>query len=627
MRSGTARSPRRKPYAAAYATPARSSSQALTAGSSTARDDGHDRDGDDGDDGAGERGNPDAPGRSPRERKRSGGGDDRHDGAADGRPVHPGEGGQYEPEREPQDDGDRRLDVTAQPDQHEREDEEPDGRGQHVRLDLDTIRHSSSQAHRASVAAANAGHANSRRGARASGRPIARVSGTPLGTTVVSAAQPRVTDAPAKPSAITASITQRRLAGTVPPATAAIRVASAPTSANRRAIVGKGVWMPGVDRLRCRRRLRCLGHSGCGIRTAGGVCGGTRAIGPRRHECAEPHDQDGGCRGREGEPAVRSWREPFRGCRSRCRPPRARGARPRRAPPDPGRPGVDPGPPQCDEGEQHDQRCGAHDREKRLAQHRRDGPFGRGRRREHHERDEEGTVREDRECGAAGVIETEPDRAGERDQRHPLQEHERRAAVDGGAEGSDRRGSDQRRDDTHRDGRQREYDGADVLGPDDRPRRDRHGDGDQHARRPEPGHGEPAHEGAECAEAGGDAPADGPRTASERHECDGRDGDRGAHDHDRDAGPRRPDEDRDRGHDRPSFAQAGAVERGSEEQQPGDDHRGDRAEDRGLEVGAGRRRQDRRVPQHPPADGVLGEPHAEHQKCHEARDTRRPPRR
>ena len=71
--------------------------------------------------------------------------------------------------------------------------------------------------------------------------------------------------------------------------------------------------------------------------------------------------------------------------------------------------------------------------------------------------------------------------------------------------------------------------------------------------------------------------------ARERDERDRRDHDRRGHDHDRDAGAQRSGEHDDRGRDGSHLTQDGTIERAGEEEQHGDDHRGDRREHRRID--------------------------------------------
>ena len=181
-----------------------------------------------------------------------------------------------------------------------REQEQSDGRRQHVRLDLvrSRVRRAARTTGRASPrrtpATREAGGAR-----RRASTPAARVSGTParLGA-ALGAAQPRVTDAPANPSATTASIAQRK------------------------SVVGDCRRRPRRSPSPARRRRRSDARA-CGRRAARRVGGEVRrrdasseparrqpsaasadAVRAGGDERAEPHDDGRGRGGREGGPAV-----------------------------------------------------------------------------------------------------------------------------------------------------------------------------------------------------------------------------------------------------------------------------------------------------------------------------------
>ncbi len=141
---------RMNPAAEKYATPTRSTSQPGSAGTGQGTADGDDRQRGHGDDRPRESGYPNPSRRRPREDQGHEGRGDHDDGSAEGRRSGEGrelrgtgegdDGGHHEPERQSGDDGDRRLGLSAEPHQDGREEEQSDGRGQDVDLDLEELR-------------------------------------------------------------------------------------------------------------------------------------------------------------------------------------------------------------------------------------------------------------------------------------------------------------------------------------------------------------------------------------------------------------------------------------------------------------------------------------------------------
>ena len=192
----------------------------------------------------------------------------------------------------------------------------------------------SSHSHSARVAAANAGQANSRRGAAASATPAARVSGTRPAASVSGPAQPRVTDAPANPSAATARMAQRKSYGTS--ARAKVAVTSAPRSAARRTttlVGGRHRRARGTPRPRHPSRRPLSPRSPPprhrpAVRAHRSPDGSVRT---GRSERTQPDHDGGGTRRGESAPARRRRRSSSPGPRSQRLPSRGRAARPRRA--------------------------------------------------------------------------------------------------------------------------------------------------------------------------------------------------------------------------------------------------------------------------------------------------------